>query len=82
MIIYILTWTITLFIVQTQHKKGSYNGWVEDFEKSGGPFCVNVSILQTLYELIGNDLEATGGQLEVTDAGFIAVGKLSCSKCR
>ncbi|XP_045197789.2 biliverdin reductase A-like [Mercenaria mercenaria] len=64
------------------HLTGSYNGWVEDFEKSGGPFCVNVSLIQTLYELVGNDLHATGGQLEVTDTGFVATAKLACSKCR
>lgn len=61
---------------------GSYNGWVEDFRSSGGPFCINVSLIQSLYELVGSDIEATGGQLEVTDTGFTAVAKLSCSKCR
>lgn len=62
--------------------KANYNGWVEDFERSGGPFCVNVSLIQTLYDLLGNDLQATEGQLEVNDAGFTATAKLTCSKCR
>lgn len=61
---------------------GNYNGWVEDFEKSGGPFCVNVSLIQSMYELLGSDVTATGGQLDITEEGFKAVAKLSCSKCR
>ncbi|XP_060557130.1 biliverdin reductase A-like isoform X2 [Ruditapes philippinarum] len=60
----------------------NYNGWVEDFQKSGGPFCVNVSLIQTFYDLLGNDLQATGGQLEINEAGFTATATLTCSKCR
>ncbi|WAR07934.1 BIEA-like protein [Mya arenaria] len=65
------------------HFTGSYNGWTEDFEKSGGPFCANVSLLQTMYVLLGNcSLTATGGQLQVNDDGFLATAKLSCEKCK
>ncbi|XP_052810167.1 biliverdin reductase A-like [Mya arenaria] len=65
------------------HFTGSYNGWTEDFEKSGGPFCANVSLLQTIYVLLGNcSLTATGGQLQVNDDGFLATAKLSCEKCK
>ena len=61
---------------------GSYNGWTEDFERSGGPFCVNVSLIQTLYKLFGDDIKATGGSLDRNEKGFTAVAKLSTEKCR
>ena len=61
---------------------GTYNGWIEDFDKSGGPFCANVTLLQTLYEILGADLKATGGQIEKTDTEFTATANLSCAKCR
>lgn len=59
-----------------------YNGWIENVQKSGGPFIANVSLLQTMYELVGSDLTATGGQLETSDDGFTATAKLSSSKCK
>lgn len=61
---------------------GSYNGWVEDFDKSGGPFCVNISLVQSLYELVANDITVTNGTLDVTDEGYTAVANLTSSKCR
>ncbi|KAH3729715.1 hypothetical protein DPMN_055693, partial [Dreissena polymorpha] len=61
---------------------GSYNGWVEDFMKSGGPFCVNVTLIQSVYELLGKTrLQATGGQLDVSDEEFTATAELSCDIC-
>ena len=61
---------------------GNYNGWAEDFKKSGGPFCTSVSMIQTLYKLLGEDIKAVGGTLEENEKGFTAVAKLTCSKCR
>ncbi|KAL4233314.1 hypothetical protein ACF0H5_007997 [Mactra antiquata] len=60
---------------------GSYNGWVEDFNKSGGPFCVNISLIESLYELIGEDIEVTNGKLDINDEGFTAQANLTSSKC-
>ncbi|KAK3588482.1 hypothetical protein CHS0354_012891 [Potamilus streckersoni] len=59
----------------------NYNGWSEDFSKSGLPFIGGISHIQLMYKLFG-DLTPTGGRLEVTDKGFTAVGELTTkSKC-
>lgn len=61
---------------------GSYNGWIENMATSGGPFCSSISQLETMYELLGSDIWATGATLEKTDEGFTASATLTCAKCR
>ena len=39
-------------------------------------------MIQIFYKLFGEDLKATGGNLEVNEKGFTAVAKLSSNKCR
>ncbi|KAL3881998.1 hypothetical protein ACJMK2_028379 [Sinanodonta woodiana] len=54
----------------------NYNGWLEDFSKSGLPFIVGILNVQMMYKLFG-DLTPTGGSLEVTAEGFTAIGELT-----
>ncbi|XP_046560464.1 biliverdin reductase A-like [Haliotis rubra] len=55
--------------------KGNYNGWIEDFSKSGLPFLTNVSIIQTVMAVFGK-VKATRTEMETTEKGFTASGDL------
>ncbi|CAG5128033.1 unnamed protein product [Candidula unifasciata] len=51
--------------------KGSYNGWIEDFDKSGLPFITGISGIQTMLALFG-DLTVVGARLDKREDGFVA----------
>ncbi|XP_067674650.1 biliverdin reductase A-like [Haliotis asinina] len=55
--------------------RGNYNGWIEDFSRSGLPFLTNVSIIQTVIAVFG-EVKATRAEMETTEKGFIASGEL------
>ncbi|BFZ25078.1 hypothetical protein BsWGS_28117 [Bradybaena similaris] len=55
--------------------KGSYNGWIEDFDKSGLPFIAGISGIQTMLALFG-DLSVVGAKLDKRDDGFVAQADL------
>lgn len=54
---------------------GNYNGWIEDWENSGGPFVTGNGTLQTALSLFG-PLEVDGASLQEEKDKYSAVGHL------
>ncbi|KAK0057806.1 biliverdin reductase A [Biomphalaria pfeifferi] len=50
---------------------GSYNGWLEDFDKSGLPFVTGISSIQSVLSLFG-DVKVIGGKLDQAKNSYTA----------
>ncbi|XP_046378635.2 biliverdin reductase A-like [Haliotis rufescens] len=53
--------------------RGNYNGWIEDFSRSGLPFTTNVAVIQTVIAVFGK-VTATHADMQTTEKGFVATG--------
>ncbi|XP_064594332.1 biliverdin reductase A-like [Liolophura sinensis] len=60
---------------------GNYNGWIEDWESSGGPFVTGNGMLQTALSLFG-PLEVDGASLQQEVDKYSAVGHLFMTEKR
>ncbi|KAH9488565.1 hypothetical protein Btru_061833 [Bulinus truncatus] len=54
---------------------GSFNGWLEDFDKSGLPFVTGISSIQSVLSLFG-DVEVIGGKLDQSEDSYTASAEL------
>ncbi|XP_060080221.1 biliverdin reductase A-like [Ylistrum balloti] len=54
---------------------GKLGGWIGNMEKSGRPFIANISLIETVYHLVG-EVKVIGGQFTTLEKGYKAVAEL------
>ncbi|CAL1542664.1 unnamed protein product [Lymnaea stagnalis] len=57
---------------------GSFNGWLENFEKSGLPFITGISSIQSVMTLFG-EVQVTGGKLDQSEDSYTATADLEAN---
>uniref|UniRef100_A0A2C9M6L0 Gfo/Idh/MocA-like oxidoreductase N-terminal domain-containing protein n=1 Tax=Biomphalaria glabrata TaxID=6526 RepID=A0A2C9M6L0_BIOGL len=60
-----------LYQLADEKGTGSYNGWLEDFDKSGLPFVTGISSIQSVLSLFG-DAKVIGGKLDQAENSYTA----------
>ncbi|XP_033740510.1 biliverdin reductase A-like [Pecten maximus] len=54
---------------------GKRNGWIGDMERSGQPFIANISLIETVYHLVG-EVKVVGGKFTILENGYNATAEL------
>ncbi|XP_069138965.1 biliverdin reductase A-like [Argopecten irradians] len=55
---------------------GKLGGWIGDMERSGRPFIANISLIETVYHLVG-DVKVIGGKFTTLENGYTATAELA-----
>ncbi|OWF52500.1 Biliverdin reductase A [Mizuhopecten yessoensis] len=54
---------------------GKLNGWIGDMKRSGRPFIANISLIETVYHLVG-EVKVIGGKFTTLENGYNATAEL------